>query len=81
MSDCITDSVLLAAAERCGQQFPRGIEAMVCKDIAARQVGGAIKYGTTVAENPLPLKSWLQHAYEECLDQAIYLKRAMEELK
>jgi hypothetical protein len=31
-----------------------------------------------VADNPLPLRAWLQHAYEEALDQAIYLKRAME---
>jgi hypothetical protein len=24
---------------------------------------------------------WLQHAYEECLDMAVYLKRAMAELQ
>lgn len=58
-----------------------GIEAMVCLDIMVRQERGIKKYGTTVAENPLSLKQWLQHAYEECLDQAIYLKRAIEELK
>jgi len=32
-----------------------------------------------VANNPLSHKEWLQHAYEEALDMAIYLKRAMEE--
>jgi hypothetical protein len=42
---------------------------------------GILKYGKTVAENPLDLLQWLQHAYEECLDQAVYLKRAMAELK
>jgi hypothetical protein len=49
-------------------------------DIAYRQQEGLSKYGTTVADNPLTLRQWLQHAYEEALDQAIYLKRAMEEL-
>jgi len=57
------------------------IEQMVCQDILARQQVGIRKYGTTVAQNPLELKQWLQHAYEECLDQAVYLRRAMEELK
>lgn len=58
-----------------------GIEAMVCLDIMGRQEVGIKKYGVTVADNPLELKQWLQHAYEECLDQAVYLRRAMEELK
>lgn len=58
-----------------------GIEAMVCLDIMSRQEIGIKKYGVTVADNPLELKQWLQHAYEECLDQAVYLRRAIEELK
>ena len=58
----------------------KGTELEVCEDIARRQQFGIHKYGRTVAENPLDLKKWLQHAYEECLDQAIYLKRAMGEL-
>lgn len=57
-----------------------GIEAEVCKDITARQQFGIHKYGRTVADNPLTHKQWMQHAYEECLDQAIYLKRAMREI-
>lgn len=57
-----------------------GTEARVCVDIAYRQQAGVNKYGTTVEANPLSLRQWLQHAYEETLDQAIYLKRAMEEL-
>ena len=60
---------------------PTGIELEVCRDIARRQAVGLSKYGQTVADNPLPLQSWLQHAYEECLDQAVYLKRAMRELE
>ena len=58
-----------------------GIESNVCADIAARQQMGIKKYGTTVADNPLLLHQWLQHAYEECLDQAVYLKRAISELE
>ena len=57
-----------------------GTEAAVCADIAQRQHMGVAKYGQTVAENPLPLRAWLQHAYEEALDQAIYLKRAIAEI-
>jgi hypothetical protein len=59
---------------------PTGIEAQVCEDIARRQQLGIAKYGTTVAESPLPLRAWLQHAYEETLDKAIYLKRAIQEI-
>ncbi len=57
-----------------------GVEARVCTDIAERQQLGIVKYGVTVENNPLPLKEWLNHAYQEGLDQVIYLKRAMEEL-
>lgn len=60
---------------------PTGTEARVCADIAARQAKGTAKYGTTVQDNPLGLIQWLQHAYEECLDQAVYLKRAIEQLQ
>lgn len=49
-------------------------------DITARQMLGIAKYGTTVKDNPLSLREWLNHAYQECLDQAIYLKRAMMDL-
>ena len=57
-----------------------GVEAAVCADIARRQQLGIRKYGATVATNPLHLREWLQHAYEESLDNAIYLKRAMQEI-
>ena len=57
-----------------------GVEAEVCADIARRQAFGKNKYGTTVAENPLSLRAWLVHAYEESLDLPIYLKRAIAEI-
>ena len=60
--------------------MPTGVEAAVCEDIAKRQQLGIPKYGVTVADNPLNLREWLQHAYEETLDQAVYLKRAMAEI-
>ncbi|NDD52825.1 hypothetical protein EBZ39_02925 [bacterium] len=61
-------------------ETPSGIEAKVCADIAHRQRLGIAKYGVTVAANNLPLRAWLGHAYEEALDQAVYLKRAIAEI-
>ena len=58
-----------------------GTEARVCLDIAKRQQLGIKKYGTTVEGNKLTTKEWLQHAYEEALDMAVYLKRTMEEME
>ena len=58
-----------------------GIEALVCADIAARQQVGIKKYGTTLADNPLTLLQWLEHSYAEKLDDALCMKRAIEELK
>ena len=55
-------------------------ESEVCADIKRRQELGIAKYGTTVAQNPLDLRQWLQHAYEEKLDDAVYMKRAIQEL-
>lgn len=61
--------------------IPSGIEKEVCEDIASRQRYGLGKYPTTVEENPSPLVDWLQHAYEETLDKAIYLKKAIKILR
>ena len=55
-------------------------ETEVCADIKRRQELGIAKYGTTVAGNPLELRQWLQHAYEEKLDDAVYMKRAIQQL-
>jgi hypothetical protein len=67
--------------ETTGVFMPSGTEARVCALIAQRQALGINKYGTTVANNPLSHKEWLQHALEEALDQAVYLARAIEELE
>ena len=57
-----------------------GTEARVCEMIAARQRLGLNKYGVSVADNPLSLRQWAQHAMEEALDFSIYLQRLIEEL-
>ena len=57
------------------------IEKQVCEDILVRQQLGIKKYGTTVADNKLPLSQWYQHLYEELLDSCVYARRALEEIK
>jgi hypothetical protein len=57
-----------------------GTEARVCADIAERQKRGISKYGATVEQNPLSMRQWLQHLYEEKLDACVYIKRIIEEL-
>jgi len=61
--------------------MPTGIELKVCEDIAKRQKLGIAKYGTTVAENNASRKAWMQHAYEESLDHAIYMKKLILQSK
>lgn len=52
----------------------------VRSDLLHRSQIGIAKYGTTLERTDLTLRDWLQHAYEECLDQANYLKRSIMEL-
>jgi len=52
----------------------------VRQDLLNRSHVGIVKYGTTLYENMGDLRYWLQHSYEECLDHANYLKRAIMEL-
>lgn len=49
-------------------------------DLKSRSEVGIKKYNTTLDRKDLGLKEWLQNSYEECLDQALYLKRAIREL-
>lgn len=56
------------------------VEAVRC-DLLRRSKIGIAKYGVTLARTDLGLRDWLQHAYEETLDQANYLKRAIVELE
>ena len=51
----------------------------VCKkvitDLKAREAKGIDTYGTTLDRTDLTRSEWLQHAYEEALDLALYLKK------
>lgn len=47
------------------------------KDLQAREVRGLKEYGTTLDRTDLSQDEWLQHAYEEALDLALYLKKLL----
>lgn len=49
-------------------------------DLIDRESMGVSKYGVTVDDAELSQEEWLQHAYEEALDLAIYLKRLMNQV-
>jgi len=67
-------------AKECPELHATGIELTVIQDIARRQQLGIAKYGQTVADNPLVLREWLLHQYEELLDAAVYVKRSIAEI-
>ena len=52
----------------------------VRSEMLIRSSKGLNKYGTTMSENDLSLKQWLQHAKEEAMDLALYLQRAIDEI-
>ena len=52
----------------------------VIKDIAARAELGLAKYNMTMDREDLIASDWVQHAYEECLDMSLYLKRLKKDL-
>lgn len=52
----------------------------VRSDLLIRQQYGYKKYGSTLAENPASHREKLQHAYEEVLDLANYLKWCIMQL-
>jgi hypothetical protein len=47
------------------------------KDLQAREIRGLKEYGTTMDRTDLSQDEWLQHAYEEALDLALYLKKLL----
>lgn len=49
-------------------------------DLLRRSQHGIAKYGRMLDRKDLTLRDWLQHAYEEALDLANYLKRAIVEI-
>jgi len=49
--------------------------AQVVAELEARELKGLDTYGTTLDRTDLTRSQWLQHAYEEALDLALYLKK------
>lgn len=53
----------------------------VISDLRKREEKGLKEYGTTVDRKDLILKDWIKEAYEEALDLAVYLRRAMDDIQ
>jgi hypothetical protein len=47
----------------------------VVAELEARELKCLDTYGTTLDRTDLTRSEWLQHAYEEALDLALYLKK------
>lgn len=56
------------------------VEESIILEIKDRAKKGYAKYGTTMTRQDLSTRDWLQHALEEALDLAIYLKRIIRDL-
>ena len=56
------------------------LEAVIA-DLRKREEKGLKEYGTTVDRKDLILKDWIKEAYEETLDLAVYLRRAMDDIQ
>ena len=48
--------------------------------LRSRSETGIRKYGTTLDRTDLEVKQWIDHAIEECLDQALYLQKIKDTL-
>ena len=53
---------------------PKQVYAQVMIDLRDREKMGIEKYGVSVDKAELNALQWMQHAYEESLDHAIYMK-------
>lgn len=53
----------------------------VISDIRRQEEKGLVTYGTTMDREDYELLNWLQEAYEETIDKALYLKAAINKIK
>lgn len=53
----------------------------IISDLKEREAMGIRKYGVSVDDAQLTDNEWLQHAYEEALDFAVYIKKLMNQKK
>lgn len=58
---------------------PKQVYAQVMIDLRDREKMGIEKYGVSVDKAELSALQWMQHAYEESLDHAIYMKKLILE--
>lgn len=58
---------------------PSAILSQVIMDLKIREERGLKTYGTTMDRKDLTETQWLNHAYEEALDLALYLKKLITE--
>ncbi len=54
-----------------------GVFKAVAQDLTQRDAIGASQHGGRELDALEPGRDWLQEAYEECLDMAVYLKAEM----
>ena len=54
---------------------------IVISDLKDRELKGLREYGVTVDRDDYTLLDWLTEAYQETLDNALYLQKAMQEVK
>jgi hypothetical protein len=87
LRDGVREALAVVDAETArGLNAPRSpahvdtVVAEVRADLLARSAAGIAKYGVTLDRKDLGHAQWLQHGYEEALDLACYLKRAMRDL-
>lgn len=59
---------------------PDSIVQGVIDDLISRAEVGLKKYNTTMDREDLSASDWVQHAYEEVLDLALYLKRLKKDI-
>jgi hypothetical protein len=83
--DAVSDGAIYAAVSKRGSSDKSPttttacpIAAAVAADVLARAEVGLRKYGVSLARPDLSRAQWLQHAYEEALDLANYLKTLIE---
>jgi hypothetical protein len=62
------------------QKPPCSVSERIKARIDASTQKGIGKYGQTLDRTDLTLRDWLDHALQECLDQAKYLQKAIDEL-
>ncbi len=78
---CTVPTYLTKPPKAAEPETPCLVVAAVRKDLLDRSLLGVKKYGTTLSENAGEHVERLQHAYEEALDLANYLKWSILKLR